>query len=145
MKTSIIEKLEKSRYNLLKWTTIGWGLWYGTFILKDVIDNSIIFQIALWVGLLGWIIFIINLLKVLKQQRDLKLLDKKTRAALNDELHQLNMHKSYQFGFLMVVSVTVVFVALTPFLQISAQLVSKIILYFAVLSFLLAGLLYNRD
>jgi hypothetical protein len=145
METSIIEKLEKSRYNLLTWTTIGWGIWYGTFILRDVIDNSAIIQIAFWIGLIGWIIFIINLIKVLKLQRELKLLDKKTRAALNDELHQLNLHKSYQFGFLMVLSVTVVFVALTPFLQISAQLVTKIILYFAVLSFLVAGIIYNRD
>jgi hypothetical protein len=144
METSIIEKLEKSRYNLLKWTTIGWGIWYGTFILKDVIDNTAIIQIALWVGLFGWIIFIINLIKVLKLQRELKL-DKKTRAALNDELHQLNLHKSYQFGFWVVLSVTVVFVALTPFMQISSQLVAKIILYFAVLSFLIAGLIYNRD
>jgi hypothetical protein len=144
METSIIEKLEKSRYNLLTWTTIGWGIWYGTFILKDVIDNSAIIQIAFWVGLFGWIIFIINLIKVLKLQRELKW-DPKAREALNDELHQLNLHKSYQFGFWMVLWVTVVFVALTPFVQISSQLVSKIILYFAVLSFLIAGLIYNRD
>jgi hypothetical protein len=144
METSIIEKLEKSRYNLLTWTTIGWGIWYGTFILKDLIDNSTIIQIAFWVGLFGWIIFIINLIKVLKLQRELKW-DPKAREALNDELHQLNLHKSYQFGFWMVLWVTVVFVALTPFVQISSQLVTKIILYFAVLSFLIAGLIYNRD
>ena len=144
METSIIEKLEKSRYNLLKWTTVGWGIWYGTFILKDVIDNSAIIQIAFWVGLLGWIIFIINLIKVLKLQRELKW-DQKTRAALNDELHQLNLHKSYQFGFWVVLSVTVLFVVLTSFLQISSKLVTEIILYFAVLSYLIAGLIYNRD
>jgi hypothetical protein len=84
------------------------------------------------------------LIKVLKLQRELKW-DPKAREALNDELHQLNLHKSYQFGFWMVLWVTVVFVALTPFVQISSQLVSKIILYFAVLSFLIAGLIYNRD
>ncbi len=144
MGTSMIEKLEKSRYNLLKWTTIGWGIWYGTFILKDVIHNTTIITIALCVGFIGLIIFMVNLVKVLKLQSDLKL-DKKAREALNDELHQLNLHKSYQFGFWMVLSVTTVFVALTPFIQISAQLVSKIILYFAVLSYLIAGLIYTRD
>ena len=144
MQTSIIEKLAKSRYNLLKWTTVGWGIWYGTFILKDVIENRIIIQIAFWIGLLGWIIFAINMVKVLKLQRELKW-DQKAREALNDELHQLNLHKSYQFGFWMVLSVTVVLVALTPFVQISSQIATKIILYFAVLSFLIAGLIYNRD
>lgn len=144
MGTSIIEQLNKTRYNLLKWTTIGWGIWYGTFILKDVIDNSTIIQIAFWVGLLGWIIFAINMVKVLKLQRELKW-DQKAREALNDELHQLNLHKSYEFGFWVVLSVTVVFVTLTSFVQISSQLVTKIILYFAVLSYLVAGLIYNRD
>jgi len=144
MGTSIIEQLNKTRYNLLKWTTIGWGIWYGTFILKDVIDNSTIIQIAFWVGLLGWIIFAINLVKVLKLQRELKW-DQKAREALNDELHQLNLHKSYEFGFWVVLSVTIVFVTLTSFVQISSQLVTKIILYFAVLSYLVAGLIYNRD
>jgi hypothetical protein len=144
METSIIEKLDKSRYNLLKWTTIGWGIWYGTFILKDSVQNQTIIVAASMVGALGWIIFIINLVKFLKLKRELGW-DKKVEKALNDELHQLNLHKSYQFGFWMVLSVTVVFVVLTSFMQISSQLVTKIILYFAVLSFLIAGLIYNRD
>ena len=144
METSKIEQLDKLRYNLLKWTTIGWGIWYGTFILKDVINNSTIIQIAFWVGLLGWIIFAINMVKVLKLQRELKW-DQKAREALNDELHQLNLHKSYEFGFWVVLSVTIVLVTLTSFVQISSQLVTKIILYFAVLSYLIAGLIYNRD
>ncbi len=144
METSIIERLNRTRYDLLKWTTIGWGIWYGTFILKDVIDNSTIIHVAFWVGLLGWIVFIINLVKVLKLQRELKW-DPKAKEALNDELHQLNLHKSYQFGFWVVLSVTVILVALTSFVEISSQLVTKIILYFAVLSFLIAGLIYDRD
>ena len=144
METSIIERLNRTRYDLLKWTTIGWGIWYGTFILKDVIDNSSIIHVAFWVGLLGWIVFIINLVKVLKLQRELKW-DPKAREALNDELHQLNLHKSYELGFWVVLSVTVIFVALTSFVEISSQLVTKTILYFAVLSILIAGLIYNRD
>ena len=46
METSIIEQLDQSRYNLLKWITFGWGIWYATFILKDVINNPTIIHIA---------------------------------------------------------------------------------------------------
>ena len=144
METSLIEQLDKSRYNLLKWTTIGWGIWYGTFISRDLINNPMVVQIAFWVGSIGWIIFIINLIKFLKLQRELKW-DQKAREALNDELHQLNLHKSYQTGFSAVIAVTVIFVLLSAFLKISSLLVSEIILYFGVLSFLIAGLIYNRD
>jgi len=144
METSIIEQLEKSRYNLLKWLTIGWAIWFGTFILKDSVQNHFILGAASSVGALGWIIFIINLVKFLKLKRELKW-DKKVEKALNDELHQLNMHKSFQIGFGVVISITAVFLGLAEFIEIKALLVTEITLYLGVLSVLISGLIYNRD
>ena len=144
METSLIEKLEKTRYNLLKWLTIGWAIWFGTFILKDSVQNHVILGVASTVCVWGWIIFIINLVKFLKLKRELNW-DLKAKEALNDELHQLNMHKSFQIGFGVVIWTTVVFLGIAEFLEIKALFVTEITLYFGVLSVLISGLIYNRD
>ena len=144
METSMIEKLEKTRYNLLKWLTIGWAIWFGTFIMKDSIQNDMIIGAASTVGAFGWIIFIINLIKFLKLKHELGW-DKKAEKALNDELHQLNMHKSFQIGFGVVIWTTAVFLGIAEFTEIKAVLVTEIILYFGVLSVLISGLIYNHD
>jgi len=144
METSLIEKLEKTRYNLLKWLTIGWAIWFGTFILKDSVQNHMILAAASTVGVWGWIVFIINLIKFLKLRRELGW-DKKVENALNDELHQLNMHKSSMIGYWAVLTTTAVFLAISEFLEIKALLVTEIILYVGVLSALISGLIYNRD
>lgn len=144
METSLIEQLDKSRYNLLKWCTIGWGIWFGTFILKDLIDSPVILGAATWVGLLGWVIFIINLVKFLKLRRELRW-DNKMKEALDDELHQLNGFKSLVFGYAVVIAVTAMFFGLSQFIDLSAKLVTEGILYLGVLAALISGLIYNRD
>jgi hypothetical protein len=144
METSRIEQLDQLRYRLLKWSTISWAIWYGTFILKDVIHNHVIMAIVVLIGLPAWLIWTVNLLKILKLGRELRL-DRKLNEALNDELHQLNMHKSYQIGYWVVLSTTTVFLCIAEFFEIKALLVTELTLYFGVLSFLIAGLIYNRD
>ena len=144
METSLIERLDKLRYNLLKWCTIGWGIWFGTFILKDLINSPAIIGGATWIGLLGWLIFIINLVKFLKLRRELRW-DTKVKEALDDELQQLNWFKSSEIGYSSVIAVTALLFSLSQFISISANLVTEIILYFGVLSGLIASLFYNRD
>jgi len=144
METSLIERLDKLRYDLLKWCTIGWGIWFGTFILKDLIVSPTIISLATWIGLAGWLIFIINLIKFMKLRRELKG-DLKVQAALNDELQQLNWFKSSEIGYSIMIAVTATLFAMSQFISISANLVTEIILYFGVLSGLIASLFYNRD
>jgi len=144
METSLIERLDKLRYNLLKWCTIGWGIWFGTFILKDLINSPAIIGGATWIGLLGWLIFIINLIKFLKLRRELRW-DTKVKEALDDELQQLNWFKSSEIGYSSVIAVTALLFGLSQFISIPANLVTEIILYIGVLSGLIASLFYNRD
>ena len=96
------------------------------------------------VGLMGWIIFSINLIQFLKLKRELNW-DPKAKEALNDELHQLNMHKSFQIGYWAVLTTTAVFLGFAEFLEIKALLVTEVTLYLGVLSVLISGLIYNRD
>jgi hypothetical protein len=144
METSIIEKLEKTRYDLLKWLTIGWAIWFGTIILKDFIKSPILIGVVSGAWLLGWVIFSINLVKFLKLKRELNW-DPKAKEALNDELHQLNTHKSFFIGYMVTIGVTAVFYGISNFINLPSMLVTGIIIYFSVLAALISGLIYNRD
>jgi hypothetical protein len=145
METSIIEKLDKSRYNLIKWLTVGWAAWFGTYILKDLINHELI--VVQWttvlVGVIGFILFIINLQKYLRLASKIK--NSRLNEALNNELIRLNAYKSFFMGFWTVIVIICIFFVLSLFYKISALIVCEITLYFGVLSPLIAGLIYNRD
>lgn len=144
MEPSLIEQLDKSRYNLLKWTTIGWAIWFATIIGNNIEKGHILITIAYWVGLLGSTIFVINLVKFLKLKRELKW-NAKLNEALNNELHVFNLHKSFQVGYWTVIIITGMLMVIAIFTNLSGLLVSELILYFGVLSVLISGLYYNRD
>lgn len=144
METSKIEQLDKLRFNLLKWLTIGWAVWFGSFILKHLINQPFVTGAITWIGLFGWLIFIINLIQFLKLRRELRW-DPKIQEALNDELHQLNAHKSFLIGYSTMIVTTALFFGLSIFLTISVVLVTETILYLGVLSVLISGLIYNHD
>lgn len=140
----MIEKLDKSRYELLKWFTVGWGMWYGGFILKDLISSKLILGLILLVGLVGGVIFAVNLIrfrrfaKIVNSDSDLK-------NALNDELMLHNRNKSYTVGYWVLIIVTGIFMLTSIYTDISALIVCEVILYIGILSVLVSSLRYNKD
>jgi len=146
METSLIEQLDKMRYNLLKWGTIGFGIWFGTFILTEFPFDSLILESMPYVRLLGNLILIVSVIRFLKLRRRRELnWDRKMKKALEGELHQLNLLKSFRNGFFVVIGTTLIFFTLTLFSAIPALLIIKITLYFGVLTVVISKLIYNRD
>jgi hypothetical protein len=145
METSMIEKLDKARYNLLKWLTVGWGTWFGSYILKDLIKNgSIILDLFIGlVGLVGFVFFAVNLQKYMRLASKVKY--SRLSDALNNEMHQLYKYKSIYIGFKVLLTTIILFFIISLFNQIPSKFVCEITLYFGVLSSLIAGLIYNRD
>lgn len=139
----MIEKLDKSRYNLLKWFTIGWTIWFGGFILKDLISNKLILGLIILIGLFGWIIFFVSLIrfrklgKIVNSDNDLK-------NALNDELMLHNRNKSFTVGYWTLIILICIFFLLSVFINISSLIVCEITLYIGILSTLVSSLIYNR-
>ena len=144
METSLIEQLNKSRYNLIKWLTIGWSLWVGTYILKGFIQFGLILSALIWIGLLGWVVFIINLVKYLKLNREVRA-DSLLKEALNDELLQLNRYKSFFIGFIATISVVSIFFTISLFVMIPSLMVCRITIFCGVLAVLIAGLILNKE
>jgi hypothetical protein len=144
METSIIEQLDKSRYNLNKWFTLGWAIWFGTYIFKNAFNSKLLFGIIFITGMCGWVLAIINFIKLLKLSKIVKA-DSKLKEALNDELHQLYSYKSIRWGFMAVIAINGIFFSVTMFYQVSASIVCETTLYLGILTFSVAGLIYNRN
>ena len=144
METSMIEKLDKARSSFLKWATVGYAIWFGTYIIADPFFLPEIPSVIQWIRILGWLILLVSGLRAMKLKRELRW-DKKMRGALEGELHQYNLRKSFQMGFFVVMGVTAVFFMFSLFYIIPALLVTKVILYLGGLAVLISKMFYNRD
>jgi hypothetical protein len=144
METSLIEQYDKSRYSLIKWLTLGWIVWYGTFIAKDLINSKLIIGSILIVGFIGWIFFTINLFKFIGLGKKINA-DSKLKEALNNEMHQFYKYKSSFWGFCAVIATISIFLVISLFHQISALLVCQLTLFFGISASLIANLAYNRE
>ncbi len=143
METSLIEQFDKARYSLIKWLTVGWTIWYGTFIAKNLINNKLIVWFIMVVGFIGWIMFIVNLTKYTRLGKKINS-DRKLKEALNNEMHQFYKYKSSFWGFCIIIATNSIFLVILFFHQISAVLVCELTLFFGILSSLIAVLVYNR-
>lgn len=143
METSLIEKLDKSRYNLIKWFTIGYAIWFGGFILKDLIRNKLLLGLIILIGLFGWIIWTVNLFRLQKLGKIINS-DNKLKSALSDELFLHNRNKSFVVAYWTTMILVSIFLGLSIYTDISALIVCEITLYIGVLSGLISSLIFNR-
>ena len=144
METTLIEKFDKSRYSLIKWLTLGWIIWYGTFITKDLINNKFIIGLMLIIGLFSWIFFSINLVRLVRLGKKINL-NSKLKEALNNEMHQFYILKSMNWGFWTTIGTVCIFIIMSMFYKISTFIVCELILFVGVSSVLIANLAYNKE
>lgn len=143
METSLIEQLDKSRYSLIKWLSLGWIVWYGTFIAKGLINSKLLIGSILIVGLIGWIFFTINLIRFIRLGKKINA-NTKLKEALSNEMHQFYAYKSIFWGFWTIIATICVFIVITIFHEISALIVCELTLFVGISSSLIANLVYNR-
>lgn len=143
MDTSLIEQLDKLRYNLIKWLTVGWTIWFGTYIIKDWINYKFILGLLLLIGFIGWILFTVSLIAYLRLGKKINA-DSSLKEALHNEMHQLYTYKSSFWGFVITIITICIFLITALFTNISALTICEIALFFGVSSTLIAGLIYNK-
>ena len=144
METSMIEKLDNARSSFLIWATIGFAIWFGTYIATDLVQATEALSVIQWIRLLGWLILIVSGIRAMKLKRELRW-NKKMQGALEGELHQYNLRRSFQMGFFVMTGVTGIFLLLSLAYTIPSLLVTKVILYLGGLTVLISKIFYNRD
>ena len=140
----MIEKLDNARSSFLKWATIGWAIYFGTYIVTDLLKLPEPHNLLSWIRILGWLVLIVSTIRFLKLKRELNW-DYKMKYALEGELHLYNLRRSFQIGFYVVMGITVVFFGLSLYFTIPVLLVTKVIIYFGVLAVLISKMFFNRD
>jgi len=144
MEDSLIEKFDKSRYRLIKWFTVGWVVWYGTFIAKDVTNNTPIVLLLVLVGLVGWVIWSINLVQLLRLGKKISI-NPELAEAMNNEMQKFYELKSSNIAFAATMATVGIFIGITAFYKISALIVCESILFVGISSGLIAYLTYNKE
>jgi hypothetical protein len=144
MEDSLIEKFDKSRYRLIKWFTVGWVVWYGTFIAKDVINNTPIVLLLVLVGLVGWVIWSINLVQLLRLGKKISI-NPELAEAMNNEMQKFYALKSSNIAFAATMATVGVFIGITAFYKISALIVCESILFVGMSSAFISYLVYNKE
>ncbi|MFN6087259.1 MAG: hypothetical protein ACK47E_00765 [Cyclobacteriaceae bacterium] len=144
MEDSLIEKFDKSRYRLIKWSTVGWMVWYGTFIAKDVINNKPILLLLVLVGLVGSVLWSINLVQLLRLGKKISVNPELTEA-MNNEMQKFYVLKSSNIAFAATMATVGIFIGITAFYKISALIVCESILFVGISSGLIAYLTYNKE
>jgi hypothetical protein len=144
METSLIEQLDKSRYNLSKGLALGWAMWYGGYIAKGLIGNSLIIKLIILVGFIGWILFTINLIKSFKLNKKINA-DSRLKEALNNEMHYLYKLKSAFWGFGFILVTLVIFNFILTFYPVPAVFICQITIFTGTVSTLVATLIYNKE
>ncbi len=144
METSMIEKLDAARSSFWVWATIGWAIYFGTYIVTDLIQFTEIPGLLRWIRLFAWLTFLISTIRLVKLKRELKS-DYKMKDAVFGELYQHNRLKSFKIGYFVVIGITSIFYLLYSYFVISVKLATDITLYLGVLSFLVSNMFYNRD
>ena len=149
MEISLIEKFDKSRYILLKWSTIGFISWYGTFTVmgteaKELMNNNkLIIGLMLIINFIGWVFWTISLIKTIRLSKKINA-DSKLKEALNNELYRYYDTKSFVAGYWALAVTICAFSVITRFYDISASVVCQLCIFIGVASLLIARLIYYK-
>ena len=143
MQNSSIDYLDRARYKMVKWFTIGWAIWFGTFILKDYLSEKwFVFSVIL-IGLIAWVMFVVQHLRIMKLGKIFKT-NPRIKDALNDELMQHNRNKAAMVSYKVIMIFITIFLLFSLYTEVTALLVSEILLYVGVLSPLITSLVLNK-
>ena len=143
MESSLIEKFDKERYLVIQLITIGWAIWFGSQILQDLITTMSIRLIVVFVGLIGFSLFIVALIKQFKLARKVNS-SYILKEALSNEMYRLYAYKSAFVGFWAILITSGCLYIISTFYDIPALLACKFILFFGCLATFIATLVYNR-
>lgn len=150
MQTNEIERLDKARYNAVKWLTISYVFFYcpimaSYFINFLGVDKFYQIYVTVPILLIGTILlqlFVIKLVVILRKIGS----NPELKQILNDECFIANQLKSYKFAFIVFIVVMCIAILLTSiFPKIPAAFVCYGIFFIVSMTALVFWLLCNRE
>ena len=143
MDTTIVEKYDKSRYNMLIGATVGWGIWFGLNIILPYVHNKPVKLIIVAIGLMGIVLAVVSyfrmvgIKKVIKKHPELGLM-------LNNEWVIHTKRQAIAIGYWSMLMIAAIGIGITSFIVVSGFLLMQIVLFTGIQSMLIAHLVLLR-
>lgn len=144
MKNLSIDQLDKLRNQLIFWFLIGYVFFFGGYILSDITNNFIVILILAICSFVGYLLFVVNLLRIMKLSKELKR-NTKIATTLNDELWKSNRDKAFITGFIISILTLVILYCVTLFYPLEGRKVCEVMMLVSVSAVLILFLIYNRE
>jgi len=134
------------RRTLLIAFLIGWSAWYGFFVAQQAGLYGglppMTEAIAAIIGIAGWIVFAVAMLKILHSRKRYKD-DPQARAALNDELARDHSRRATTFGVYVLMLTQVALVVFGDMLGLTAVIGAHISIFIGVTAIMGAFLWFD--
>ena len=144
MEASMIEQLDKLRYNLIKGITIGGASWFGAYIAKDWLNNRLMLGVLFLIGSIGWVYYTVSIIKFIKFNKKVNA-NSHLKEALGNEMHQFFKYKSFYVGYWVMIVAITIFFAVSLSYKVPTKLVCEVTLFFGAFSPLVMALIFNKD
>ena len=144
MDTSIIEKYDRSRYNLVIGATIGWGVWFGLRIILPYISNIPLKMVMIATGLTGLTVAIVSFFRMRSIRRVIKT-NPELGKILNNEWVIHTKRQAIAIGYSCMLLTAAIGIGIAEFIDLSGLLLAQIVLFVGILSMLIAHLFLLRD
>lgn len=133
------EKLLQRRSQMLQLTVIGFTLWQGALLLADLVTVSGLAARALNVTqAIGMIIFGLSMLRLAQLMHSAR--KQEVAELLGDELAKLQQYKAFFLAYFAVAGLAAFFLGIVGYVDIEAQVLTRILVMVAVVTPLLSFL-----
>lgn len=136
--TETSDNLEKQRLKLLRFSLIGFTLWYTSSIVQRYWQSALsptlitMLLVCFFFGIIIWCWVFMTMFKKGKSLRQNKLLTQ----MLSDELFEKNRDKAFKLGFITIVVIQSLFLLITTIgIDMSGGLVAELNILIAVIAF----------
>lgn len=145
MDQKIIEEIDRRRYRLILWQTVGFAVWYVPFLFlfwgvvkEPWFVGALVLPLLVGVAVFGMATF--RLAKVTRQIVS----DPKLRAAVNNELFIANEYKATVYGYYSTVIAIVILFCVSIFMDIPGKVMGGILILVCALAGKIAQLVFQR-
>jgi hypothetical protein len=142
------ELLDKSRRKMLIGFAAGFGIWRGSYILKHLIPPlpvfHAVFAYLLIISFIGWAMWFYYLIKIIKLSRIIKK-NPALNNTLNNEYIQHIRLKAFSVSFVLMLLIQPVLLFTSFFISITVPIIIDINISIAVLSVIIAYLIFDRE
>lgn len=145
MEQSFVEGIERRRYRLILWQTIGFAVWYPAFLFLflGIVKAPWLIGVLVIPSIVGAAVFAVTSFRLARVVKQITA-DSRLRSAVNNELFIANEYKAGVWGYYATMVAIVVMFCLSIYIDIPGKMMGGILILVCGLSAKVAQLIVHR-